>query len=130
MDKHLKQKKIDQPCSKKEFPFGTRVSICGSKLDPERFEWKSHPPRFYGVVQNPRHYDEHKGFDTNEDEKLVEFVLAGEYIWVDKTKPNTTQKVGKAQDLNVMNYAPNRCINNLYLTAEDYKKNFFADPGG
>ena len=64
---------------KKEFPFGTLVSICGSKLDPERFEYKSYPPSFYGVIQNPDQYDEDKGLDTNETEELVEFVLAGEY---------------------------------------------------
>ena len=92
-DKHLNLKKVDQPCSKKESPFDTLVSICRSKLDPERFVWKSYPPYFYGIVQNPSHYDEHKGLDTNEAEELVEFLLAGEYVWVDKTKPNTTQKI-------------------------------------
>jgi hypothetical protein len=129
-DKHLKMKKVQLPISNKEFPFGTLVSICGSNLDPERFEWKSYPPTFYGVVQDPSHYDLNEELEPNEDEELVEFVLAGEYKWLNKSKPNTTQKVVKTQNLTLMDYAPSTRIDRLHHTAEGYKRNFFADPGG
>ena len=75
----LRQNSNLSTCTKKEFPFEAIVSMCGSVLDPEKYETRNDPMKLFGVVLNPNHFDKEAGLDTNEDGMLVEFVLAGEY---------------------------------------------------
>ena len=112
--------------SKKEYPFGSIVEICGSSLLPELFENEFDPPLFLGCVINPQDNDDTQYLNVKENQSYVEFVIAGECQWKNKRTQNTIKKVTSNNDL-VLKCLPisirNSMPNDLYDTVSKYFKN-------
>ena len=117
-------------CFKKEYPFGSIVQIPGPTLDAEKWENKPSPPHFLGAIMNPDDLDPNVNLYCNNDESLVEFILAGEYKWLEKRKQNTILKVVKDNEITIKCLPPHLCINSKPHEAEDYKKWFVCTKTG
>ena len=76
---------------KREFPYHSIVKCNGADIDEGKWWKKKDSPYFYGVVQNPRHYDYEVVGEVKEGESNVIFVMSGEYQWLDTNKPNVKQ---------------------------------------
>ena len=109
---------------KAEFPLGSVVAVTGAILDSEKYEGKLDPPTFLGVVRDSFSYDGTANLDTGWDETLVEVVVAGEYAWGDKSKPNTRLKVMKNGNLVTMRLPAGQLVNTRVSAEEHYDKWF------
>ena len=91
---------------KLEFLHGSIVILNGMGLDEFNFKIRQDAPTFYGIVENPDHWDDKDVEEAQERESFVRFLLAGEYEWLDKNNENVLR--GKFSDfvLTLIQYPP------------------------
>lgn len=116
--------------TKPEFDIGSIVKINGRDLDPEKYEIKDDPPVFLGCVQSPLHFDQERNLDCDATETLVEFIVAGEYVWQNKNTQNTVQKVVHNNSLTQVVLPPNELHNTRIESLKEINKWFKVGPMG
>ena len=97
-NKDSKRTKIVQ--NRREFPYGSIVSINGRDMDDYTWKDRREAPTFLGIVQNPDHHDGREAASIDLTcESYVTFVTAGHYEWLDTKLLNTLSGVLTTQHL-------------------------------
>ena len=104
-------KKADIPSkivhNRKQFPYGTAVSMNGYYFDHTKWPKKIEAPTLLGIIQNPTHHDGPAAEELNEqNESYVTFVLSGHCEWNDTAMLNTVSGSFDNEYLYVIAYPP------------------------
>ena len=104
-NKNSKRTKILQ--NRREFPYGSIVSINGRDMDDYTWKDRREAPTFLGIVQNPDHHDGREAASIDLTcESYVTFVTAGHYEWLDTKLSNTLSGVFDDASLNFISFPP------------------------
>jgi hypothetical protein len=82
---------VKGPTVKREFGYGSVVSINGHHLDRSRWSSYKDAPVFYGLVKNPDLNEKMSKGSLREGYSLVEFVVAGEMEWYNRNHRNSIE---------------------------------------
>ena len=91
---------------KLEFPYGSIVNINGRDLDEFNFKIRQDALTFYGIIENPDHWDDKDAEETQEGESFVIFLLVGEYEWLDKNNEHVMKGKFSHFVLTLIQYPP------------------------
>ena len=70
--------------TRREFFYGSVVSIDRRDMDEYRWKDRNEVPTSLGIVQNPDHFDDREAEEIDEQiESYVSFALCGHYPWLD-----------------------------------------------
>ena len=111
------------------FPKGSIVYINGFDLSFNKYKSRSSAPRFYGCVQNPSDHDHEDARYVKESEAYVSFVLAGEFEWYDKNKPNAITGAYPKSLLTLCAFPPGDCSGAGLCSEENFLKLFDKKDG-
>ena len=66
--------------NRKEFPYGSAVSINGRDFNHHKWPDKNETPTLLEIIQNPDHHDGREAEELNEEtESFVTFFVLGHY---------------------------------------------------
>ena len=121
--KKTKKVKAD-PAIKREFPYGSIVRINGRDMDDITWKYREDAPQFYGLVENPDHYDDASVEGAVEGESYVTFVICGEYEWIDKNNHHVMRGKYADEVLYLVAYPPQDDKKICYKNAQDPMRYF------